>query len=171
MLPATMAMEWEIRPLARRCAASDAALEPGEAVVCLLYRDFETGELARADVREPLADDFTPSGDPVARWRRIVKAPGDEGEARREALRSSEELFLALLDESTEPAPDVQALQHLLALLLERKRILRQLGKRQRSGQQTYLHVPTKREIAIPILPLDSEFFAQIQTRLDDLIL
>jgi hypothetical protein len=61
-------------------------------------------------------------------------------------------------------------LKHLLALLLERKRILRAVGKRCRSGTQRYLHIASRAEYEVPVIEIDLALLTQIQSRLDALI-
>lgn len=71
----------------------------------------------------------------------------------------------------SEPEPgNLAALKHLLALQLERKRVLRPLGKRALEGFQDYRHARSGQVVPVPVVPLDPRTVAHIQTTLGDLM-
>jgi hypothetical protein len=118
-------VDWQIQPLSRTCAATGEPLQEGERVACYLFRDDE-GQLRRADIHAGAADTYLPTGRVLGRWGRTLKPRSEEDkEARQQALASAEELFLSLF-ETVGEAEDAtaDALKQVLALLLERKRIL-----------------------------------------------
>lgn len=175
--------DWQFRPVARKCAVSGAEFEIGQHVICFLFQD-ENGELERADVLPDHADAFSPPGLLLGRWSREIRDNTDEEkEARRAMLVSTEELFLSLLDgEEAAPLPvDEDAdsaeaaelrgrLLQVLALQLERKRILRPMGKPV-DGRQPYLHVKSKRELAVPASDLEPENLLRVQEQLSALVI
>jgi hypothetical protein len=63
------------------------------------------------------------------------------------------------------------ALQHLLALLLERKRILRSLGIRAKDGLQRYRHAKLDREFEVPVLEVDGKLMEKIMETMGDVFL
>ena len=77
------------------------------------------------------------------------------------------------LYENDKPAAQEEsdALKHLLALMLERKRVLRALGKRQTGGLQLYRHVKTKQELEVPVVEISTNLMLKIQDTLGDIIL
>lgn len=131
------------------------------------------GNLDRADCH---ADEFDPSkinGKIIGRWERVVSAHPEEDEraARRMALSSSEDFFVSLFDESSGVTTDeADVVKQMLALLLERKRILRPVG-RPKFGIQKYVQVSTKREFDVPQKNLDTDMIIKIQNQLGNIII
>lgn len=167
-------MEWQIKTLARKSTLSGEAFNPGDRVVSLIYRDEEAGELGRADLRPEEIESFQLPGGVLGRWTREVKDP-DDAHAHahaRETMASAEDFFFSLYEnEDPEAREEADMLKHLLSLMLERKRVLRPVGDRQSAGQQTYLHVKTKRELKVPIVDISTELMLRIQDTIGDIIL
>lgn len=164
-------LEWQIKPLAKK-SAGGSDIKPGDTVVCAVFVD-SLGNLDRADF---LKGEFDPSaigGKIIGRWERVVGEDPDEGEkmARKMSLASSEDFFLSLFDDSSEVvAEEADIVKQMLALLLERKRVLRPLG-RPSAGVQKYLHPATKREFDVPQRSLDENLIAKIQSQLGSIII
>ena len=173
-----LAMEWQIKTIARKSSLSATPFNPGERVVCLIFKIPREEELGRADLLESEVDDFEMPGDILGRWTRIVKDPDDEGAHARETMASAEDFFFSLyeveVEVEVEPA-DAQdtsdMLKHLLGLMLERKRVLRAVGPRQTAGSQTYRHVKTKQELVVPVVDISTELMLKIQTLIGDIML
>ncbi len=163
-------MDWQFKPPARESSVSGEAFSEGEIVVCILHLD-EENQLQRADLREEEADNFTAPGGILGRWRREVKAPNEEAkEARRQLMATTEELFLSLFEESDpEGEQDRAVLKQLLALMLERKRVLRRTGPMV-DGVQRYRHPKQEREYDVPMDDLDPEKLTRVQEQLQLLV-
>ncbi len=86
------------------------------------------GAIGRCDVRAEHADGFAPPGFVVCRWVQIFKQASREENTGRLLKLTAENLFLTLADPATELAPENTRLVQFLALLLERKRLLRPKG-------------------------------------------
>jgi len=173
--------EWQIKPLARSSAVSGSPFAPGDRVVCVLHVDV-SGLLVRTDLHQHEAESFHSPGEVLGRWTRIVPdASADaEKEARRAALQSSEELFLSLYQphehtETTagqpgaEESPERRTLKQVLALMLERKRLLKPLS-RPHNGVQAFRHVPTGAAYEVPAHKLEPERLLSIQEQLSALV-
>lgn len=144
-------MELEIQAAGRTCAVSGEPFRPGMMMVSILHRA-EDGQLVRTDVAE--GADFTFEGRLVCRWKHRVRARGEDAANRKRQLEGAEEVFLAFFDdpEGTDTGfaeEERDLLRHLLALLLERKRVLRRLA----AGR--YWHVRQKRELHVPSVDID----------------
>ncbi|MDR2981449.1 MAG: hypothetical protein LBV12_04290 [Puniceicoccales bacterium] len=162
-------MEWQVKPISRRCAVSDQPLKPGDRVTCIIYKP-EGLPIERADILEEHVPEFSPAGLELGRWTREVKDRAEEErEARQQLLATREEFFLSLFSDDTDPTGDKAVLKQLLALLLERKRILRALGKPENNIQH-YLHVRTRDEYSVPTDEFQPEQIAQIQPALETLV-
>ncbi|MGB0415741.1 MAG: hypothetical protein ACPGKS_02710 [Coraliomargarita sp.] len=167
-------MDWQIKTIARKSALTEEPFKPGDLVACLIFKDEQAGELGRADVLPDEVEDFEIPGPLLGRWTRVIKDPDDDSENRRMVMASAEDFFMSLFSDS--PADDtaeaeLHALQHLLALMLERKRVLRALGPRQLSGKQLYVHVKTKQELEVPIVEISTDLMLKIENTLGDIIL
>jgi hypothetical protein len=169
-------MDWQIKTLARKSSLSGEVFNPGDRIISLVYKDDVVGELGRADLRPGEIDNFELPGEVLGRWNRVVKDPNDESAHARDTMASAEDFFFSLYendndDGSAESLPESAMLKHLLALMLERKRVLRPIGERQTQGMQDYLHVKTKREISVPVVDISTELMLKIQDTIGDIIL
>ena len=90
-------MDWHLKSISRKSHASDHRFSVGDAVVSYLLED-AVGEIARADVLRGEAGEFSPPGKVLGRWEQVLRDYDDEAEARREALRTTEGLFLSLFE-------------------------------------------------------------------------
>lgn len=165
-------MEWHIKTIARKSTLSGEAFEPGDHVVCLIYKDEAAAELGRADLRPEEIEFFELPGEVLGRWSRVVKDPDDESASARETMASAEDFFFSLYENDQPDArEESDMLKHLLSLMLERKRVLRALGARKTEGEQTYLHVKTKQELSVPIVEISTELMLKIEDTIGDIIL
>lgn len=176
-------MDWQIRPLSQESSLSGDNFDIGERVVCVIYLD-EEAELARLDVRESEFADLELPESILGRWVREVKRPGEEArEAQRAVFASVEVLFLSLYEneegegENDDDDDDVQgenlahkdALKQVLALMLERKRILKPVQEPV-GNEQVYRYVKTKQEYRVPMAEIAPEQLIVIHEKLDGLL-
>ncbi|WP_269522922.1 hypothetical protein [Coraliomargarita parva] len=165
-------MDWAIKSFARKSALTEQAFTPGDRIVCLIFKQADSPELGRADLLETEVDGFQAEGEVLGRWTRIVKDPGDEAQQTRETMASAEDFFFSLFEvEDPEAKEESDALKHLLALMLERKRVLRAQGARQTAGAQDYLHVKSKRVLSVPIVEISPALMLRIQDTIGEIIL
>ena len=110
-----MLLEFDVQRCARKCAATDRALEPGDVCYSVL-------EVAGADV---VRKDFCTegwSGAPEAAlgwWKSRIPEP-----TAKKIKLAPNDVLLELFDQLAE-RPDQQDLRYVLALLLVRRRVLR----------------------------------------------
>ncbi|HBR93285.1 MAG TPA: hypothetical protein DEA90_03885 [Opitutae bacterium] len=165
-------MEWQFKTIARKSTLSAEAFNPGDQVVCLIYKDDVAGELGRADLRPDEVELFELPGEVLGRWVRVVKEPDEESSTARETMASAEDFFFSLFEhEQPEAREESDMLKHLLSLMLERKRVLRALGTRRTAGEQTYLHVKSKRQMQVPIVDISTKLMLKIEDTIGDIIL
>jgi hypothetical protein len=165
-------MDWQFKSIARKSSLSGTLFNPGDRVICLIYKDVEAGEMGRADVLLDEVRDYVLPGESLGRWTRVVKDPDDESANARETMASAEDFFLSLYqNEQSEAFEESDALKHLLGLMLERKRVVRALGPRQTEGYQRYIHVKTKVELDVPIVEISTDLMIKIQDTIGEIIL
>lgn len=164
-----MALEMNLQPLAKTCFVSGEPFVDGARVESFLVRGANM-EIIRYDVLESKAADFKTDGFIACRWVQPYK-PRKAGENQDRALKlTAESLFVTLADPATEPTPENTRLLQFLALMLERKKILRPRGKSADGARSRYEHAKTKQMFEVPFGELTPEFFVAVQEQLSVLV-
>ena len=162
-------MDWQVKPIARVCAASGKELRVGDLVTCVVFKPLG-GNIERCDVLKEHAATFRPEGILLGRWSREVKERGEEEQAHRaQLLASREEFFLSLYEDDADPSGDKAVLKHVLAMLLERKRIIKPAGQADK-GFQPYVHAATKQDYLVPVIDLQPAHLLKVGASLDLLV-
>jgi len=162
-------MEMHLQPLATTCFVSGEPFVEGARVVSQLVRNANL-EIVRYDVLEAQDDSFVPEGFVACRWVHPYKPRhGDENPDRTLKL-TAENLFVTLADPTTEPTPENTRLVQFLALMLERKKILRPRGRSADGARNVFEHAKTKQLFEVPIGELTPEFFVAVQEQLTVLV-
>lgn len=164
-------MDWQIKSLSKKSSVSGADLKPGDVVVSVLHQN-EAGDLERSDFLKSELEQNPYMGKFLAKWERVVSENPleDERQARRLALTGSENFFISLFDDESLDIDQKDVLKQMLALLLERKRILRAKG-RVKNGVQIYVHSASKREFEVRQCELNEELIFNIQSQIEAFIL
>jgi hypothetical protein len=162
-------MELNLQPRASSCFVSGQPFLEGDRVASLLVRG-EDGGIVRYDVLEANAGSLEASGFVACRWVQSFK-PHVKDENKDRALKlTAENLFLALVDPTTIASPETDRLVRFLALLLERKRLLRPRGPAPDGINELYEHARTKQLHEVPAIELTAEFFVAVREQLSVLV-
>lgn len=162
-------MEMNLQPLAKTCCVSGEPFVEGARVASYLVRAANM-EIIRHDVLEGHAADFQPDGFVACRWVQPYK-PRRAGENQDRALKlTAESLFATLADPTTEPTPENTRLLQFLALMLERKKVLRPRGRTADGARNRYEHAKTKQIFEVPVGEMTPEFFIAVQEQLSILV-
>jgi hypothetical protein len=168
-------MDWQIKTMSGKSSSSQTVFQPGDVIVCLIYKDPEVEGLSRADVLLAEEDSLELPAKVLGRWQRVINDGADAEADSRQAATAAEDFFCSLFEnddsENKEDDEERIALKHLLALLLERKRILRPQGPRATSGMQCYLHLKMEREFDVPVVVVDAELVRTITETMGDIFL
>ncbi len=163
-------MELHLQPLATTCYVSGEPFVEGARVASFLVRNAAETEVFRYDLLEPHAATFAPEGFVACRWVHVFK-PRRAGENPDRALKlTAENLFVALADPTTEPTPENTRLVQFLALMLERKKILKPRGRSADGLRSRYEHAKSKAIFEVPVGELTTEFFVAVQAQLSVLV-
>jgi hypothetical protein len=162
-------MELNLQPRAPACFVSGKPFSEGDRVASLLAMT-DSGAVLRYDALEANADQLAPEGFVACRWVQVYKAQPKEGNAERALKLTAESLFLTLADPSTEATPETDRLVRFLALLLERKRLLRPKGRSPGGDKDLYEHARTKQVFTVPAIELSPEFFVAVREQLSVLV-
>ena len=163
-------MELQLQPLATACFVSGEPFVEGARVASHLVRTGPALEIVRYDVLESHVAGFAPEGHIACRWVHVFK-PRRAGENPDRALKlTAENLFVTLADPTTEPTPENTRLLQFLALMLERKKLLRPRGVSADGQRNRYEHAKSKVIFEVPVGDLTSEFFVAVQEQLSVLV-
>lgn len=162
-------MEMNLQPLAVACAVSGEPFVEGARVASYLVRA-TTLEVMRYDLLEKNAANFAPEGFVACRWAQVFKARRPGENADRTLKLNAENLFLTLADPTNELNVESTRLVQFLALMLERKKILRPKGRSATGEKNVYEHAKTKQLYEVPAGELTNEFFVAVQEQLSVLV-
>lgn len=153
-------------PLAISCFLTGEPFVDGQRVASHLVRDAKSPEVVRYDVLESALAGFHPPGFVACRWVQPFK-PRRDGENPERAMKlTAENLFVTLADPLTEPTAENTRLLQFLALLLERKRLLRPKGRTPGGEKNIYEHAKSKQLFEVPVGELTPHFFVLVQQQL-----
>lgn len=116
-----MIQNWSIRSRAHQCAHSGRAFAEGDVFHTAIYFDPETGGYLRRDVSLAAWKDELAERTPIAYWRTTYSPQIVE---QRPEVTSKESAMALLQRFVEEDEPQTEDARYILALMLERKRIL-----------------------------------------------
>lgn len=169
-------MELNLHPIATKCFVSSREFAENDRVVSYLVRE-ASGEVARRDLLEAEDGRFMPPAFVYCRWVTAWK-PRREVDAARTLKLTAENLFLTLAIPSASDSESLNSqpsalntpLLQFLALMLERKRLIKLRGLTEDAARQIYEHMPSHQLYEVPVGDLNVEFFQKIQEHLSVLV-
>lgn len=162
-------MELTLHPLAKNCRASGQPFAEGDRVVCYLVRE-ANGDVGRHDVLASEDANYAKPAFVFCTWTVAYKAKRAEENPGRTLKLTAESLFTTLADPLAEPNDANTPMLQFLALLLERKKILKPRGLTADGSRQILEHSKTHQVYEVPVGTLDEAFFVKIQSQLDLLV-
>jgi hypothetical protein len=181
-------MELNLHPIATKCYVSGREFRENDRVVSYLVRP-STGSgpggeagVVPVERRDVLESEDTGSFPPAAgpelverafvycRWVVAFKQrKADENPALTLKL-TAENLFMTLADPAAEPSATNTPLLQFLALMLERKKLIKARGLTEDGSRHRYEHMATHQFYEVPVGDLNAEFFQKIQEHLGVLV-
>lgn len=176
-------MEISLQSVSPRCHVTGRDFAEGDRVVSFLIRGAtpewvagvtqqkpDADAIGRFDVAESEQGNFSVPGPVACRWVQIFK-PRKSGENPDRALKlTAESLFLNLSDPANERTVETERLLQVLAMMLERKRVLRPKGRSADKQRSVYEHAKLKTLHEVQAAELSPEFFLSIQGQLAALV-
>ena len=158
--------------MATECFVSGNAFVEDERVVSRLVRQENESEeaIARIDVQIEADEQLEAPGRVVCRWVQSFKPRVADDNPEKDMKLTAENLFLTLADPSAEISAEDQRLVQFLALMLERKRLLRPQGLNEDGTKDVYIHRGSKGRYEVPTGELTPEFFIAVQDQLSILV-
>lgn len=163
-------MELTLHPIATKCYVSGREFVENDRVVSYLVRE-TTGEVARRDLLESEDGQFMPPAFVYCRWVVSFKhrKTTDDDSARMLKL-TAENLFLTLAAPEADKSAMNTPLLQFLALMLERKKLIKLVGRTEDGERHIYEHRATHALYEVPVGDLNVEFFQKIQEHLGVLV-
>lgn len=171
-------MELTLHPIATKCFVSGRDFREDDRVVSYLVREAASpagagpagGEVSRRDLLESEDGRFMPPAYVYCRWVVAFKQRKAEEDPARTLKLTAENLFLALAAPDAEPSAANTPLLQFLALMLERKKLIKPRGLSADGRRQIYEHMPTHQPYEVPVGDLNVKFFQKIQEHLGVLV-
>jgi hypothetical protein len=169
-------MELNLHPIATKCFVSGREFAENDRVVSYLVRE-ASGEVARRDLLEGEDGRFMPPAFIYCRWVVAYKPRRDDNSERNLKL-TAENLFLTLAIPVGATAETIDAssqglntpLLQFLALMMERKKLIKPVGFTEDGARQVYEHRASHQRYEVPVGDLNQEFFMKIQEHLGVLV-
>jgi hypothetical protein len=134
-----LTQEWNIQSRALQCAKTGRPFEKGERIFSALY--WRDGQYQRVDLSAEAWLERNDNIEPLSAWQtEFVPPPPPEPEALKKD--DAESLLRRMV---TENAPSTRNARYILALMLERKKVLRQMERQKQEGVSVlvYEHIPS----------------------------
>jgi hypothetical protein len=134
-----LTQEWNIQSRSLQCGATGRPFEKGERIYSALY--WRDGQYQRTDLCEEAWKARNENIAPLSAWQtEFVPPPPPEPEPLKKD--DAESLLRRLMGEN---APGTRNARYILALMLERKKVLRQIERQKQDGINVlvYEHVPS----------------------------
>jgi hypothetical protein len=128
-----LATEWPIKQRSEVCHATQRSFAPGEVFYTLLYR--EGDGFRREDLSEGAWQDRNENIQPFSFWKTKFE-PAPPAAAETLAKENAEQLFRRLIVQNDPPAHAC----FVLALMLERKRVLKQVRTENTNGDRLLVY-------------------------------
>ncbi len=162
-------MDLILQPSSPQCAVTGTAFAEGDRVVSYLGHD-AAGAVARWDLLASAEAQFERPAAAICRWVHVFKPRAKEENAERNLKLGAESLFTTLCDPAVELSEENIPLVQFLALMLERKKLLRPKGLTADRARRLYEHAKTKLFYEVPVGELTPEFFVKVQQQLGVLV-
>ena len=161
-----MLSEWEIKARSRHCARTQEAFEDGATIYTLLFR--ERAGFRREDVSEEVWQQIKESVAPFSFWKSKFQAPPPTAPEPM-PKESVEDLLRTLVSEDL---PEHLNARYVLAILLERKRTLKQVDFRETAEGKIliYEHAKTGEAFIIPDPQLRLDQLDSVQQQIYSLL-
>jgi hypothetical protein len=155
--------EWEIKSRARFCARTGKPFEEGECFYTLLFRDGDG--FRREDITEQAWNERNDNIQPFSFWRSKYEAhqPPPSDPLRKE---DAESLLRRLVSEANPASVNAR---YILALILERKRILRPIQSSD-EGLLVYEHAGSGESIVVPNPRLSLDQLSAVQNEVYEML-
>jgi len=162
-------VELNLQSLASECYATKTAFSEGDRIISNLVRQPD-GEFVRIDVLESAGESLDFPGDLLCLWTIIFKQEPPPYNIECDVRLTAENLFLELTSAGEDQSGENCVLVQFLALMLERKRVLRARGLTDDRQWRVLEHGPDKTSHLVPVGDVSSESLRAIRDQLESVL-
>lgn len=119
---------WSIKSRSRACVGSEKTFEDGETIYAALFPDPDSSGYLRKDFCEKAWNERSDDDPPFSQWKTTYKAPVAEEKSEDVVQEDPESLLRRLIEEEEEHTENAR---YILAVMLERQKILRETDTQQ----------------------------------------
>ena len=159
-----MQADWEIKSRAHQCSRTGREFAEGEFFYTILVREGEG--FLREDMSEEAWNERNENIQPFSFWRSKYEPPTPPP-AEPLPRDDAEGLLRRLIQEND---PTYSNVRYILALMLERKKLIKPRGISEDGQRQIYEHMATHQLYEVPLGDLNADFFQKIQEHLGVLV-
>jgi hypothetical protein len=159
--------EWSIQSRANRCAVTGVEFQDGDHFYTLLFE--EGAGLRREDISEAAWKERNDNQQPYSFWRSKYEAPPPAA-PETVTKQTAEDLLRRYMEESS---PQHAAARYLLAVMLERKKLLKEVEARHAAEgglTRIYEHTKTGEVFVVPDPQLRLDQIEQVQAEVAALL-
>ena len=158
--------EWSIQSRANRCAVTGVEFQDGDYFYTLLFEDGHG--MRREDISETAWKERNDNQQPYSFWRSKYEAPAPAAPETLAKHTAEDLLRRYMQEESAQHA----AARYLLAAMLERKRLLKEVETKREDGAITriYEHTKTGEVFVVPDPQLRLDQIEQVQQEVSALL-
>lgn len=162
-------MDLPLHPQSLNCCVTNRTFVEGDRVVSYLVRESD-GVIGRRDLLEAEDGKMMPPAFVFCRWVTVFKPRRNDENPERILKLTAENLFLTLANPAAERSVTNTPLLQFLALMLERKRLIKPRGRTEDGARVIYEHMASHQLYEVPAGTLDDAFFVRIQEHLGVLV-
>lgn len=136
--------QWKLASRKHACSLTEEPFSEGQAFYTAIFWDEEDGEFRREDFSEEAWEEKKEALSPFSFWRSLYEPPTPD-QKRQDAVgkEDAEEALKRMISEND---PSTIKTRYLLAIMLERKKILQQIDAQEKDGQQLVIYKRRKTE-------------------------
>jgi len=159
-------MELNLQSIAPECDATHVPFAQGDRIISALVQ-LPDGDVRRVDLLESTEPAYEWPGELLCRWT-VVFEPEPPAENLEQTMRlTAANLFFELTAVGEDLPVENSALVQFLALMLERKRVLRPKGLSDDGRWKLFEHGPEKTLHRVPVGEISSESLLAIRDQLE----
>ncbi|MFT4639562.1 MAG: hypothetical protein ACI8T1_002887 [Verrucomicrobiales bacterium] len=136
--------QWKLASRKHACSHTEEPFQEGQPFYTAIFLDEENGEFRREDYSEPAWDELHEDFQPFSFWRSLYEPPS--ADLKKKDAVDKEDAEEALKRMISENDPATEKTRYLLALMLERKKILQQIDSQEKDGVRLIIYKRRKTE-------------------------
>ena len=162
--------QWKLSSRKHVCSHTEEPFKEGQPFYTAIFWDEEEGEFRREDYGEAAWTELHEGFTPFSFWRSLYEPPSSDPKKQDVVDKEDVETALKRMIEENDPA--TEKTRYLLALMLERKKILKQIDAQEKDGRRLVIYCRRKTEeiYIVPDPGLEISEIANLQAEVLDMM-